>query len=118
VLAHVSEERSTQAIPSKPTLYQGEYPLIPRFTGNSSQVALKTPTPQNKPPPGYVANNRCYKCQGLRYIASKCPNRRVITLAKYQVVQEGEIEEEMKVYLMEHQEEDEVVAEQMREICW
>jgi len=47
----------------------------------------------------------------LGHIASDCPNRRLITLAKYQVAQEEEIEEEREICLMGEREGDEVVAE-------
>jgi len=29
---------------------------------------------------------RCFRCQGLGHIASKCPNKRVVTLAEYQSI--------------------------------
>jgi len=37
---------------------------------------------------------RCFKCQGLGHIAADCPNQKVITLAKWEVVKEGKKEVE------------------------
>jgi len=82
-----------------------------KTTSDSSQIAPKTLSPQDKPPSGHNANRRCYKCHDLGHIASDCPNRRLITWQKYQEAQEEEIEEEREVCLMEEQEEEEVVAE-------
>ena len=39
-------------------------------------------------------NRRCFKCQGLRHIASDCPNHKVITLAEWSAVKEVFEEEE------------------------
>jgi len=50
-------------------------------------------------------NKRCFKCQSLGHIASKCPNRRIISLTEWQTCKEDEQEEEKEVYLMEEQEE-------------
>jgi len=46
-------------------------------------------------------NRRCFKCQGLGYIASECPNRRFISLAEWETCKEEEEEEEKEVYFME-----------------
>ena len=42
-----------------------------------------------------MSNRRCFKCQGLRHIASNCPNRKVISLAEWSAEKE-EFEEEEK----------------------
>jgi len=56
---------------------------------------------------------RCFKCQGLSHIASECPNRKIITLAEWDVIKEAEVEGEKEVHLMEEQDEsqEEVVQE-------
>jgi len=41
-----------------------------------------------------MSNRRCFKCQGLRHIASDYPNRKVITLAEWTAVKENFEEEE------------------------
>ena len=43
-----------------------------------------------------MGTGRCFKCQGLRHIALDCPNRKVITLAEWAIVNEV-FEEEGKV---------------------
>jgi len=43
-----------------------------------------------------MSTRRCFKCQGLRHIASDCLNRKVVTLAKWRVVDEQEIVKEIK----------------------
>jgi len=40
----------------------------------------KIQTPQNRPNPNPISNRRCFKYQGLRHIASDCPNHTVVTL--------------------------------------
>jgi len=42
-----------------------------------------------------MSNRRCFKCQGPGYVASDCPNCKVITLAEWSAVKE-EFEEEDK----------------------
>ena len=44
-----------------------------------------------------MSNRRCFKCQGLRHIASDSPNRKVITLAEWTAVKENFEEEENEV---------------------
>jgi len=41
-------------------------------------------------------NERFFKCQGHRHIASNCPDHRVITLAKWTAIQEVFKEDENK----------------------
>ena len=50
---------------------------------------------------------RCFRCQGLGHIASECPNKRIVTLAKFQAsFEEFEEEEgEQEVSLNEFMEE-------------
>jgi len=43
-----------------------------------------------------MSNRCCFKCQGLRHIASDCPNRRIITLAEWDAIREEDKEEEQK----------------------
>ena len=59
-----------------------------RGTNSKATIALKnTPKPQIKDEgkqPQVVLSGlqqrRCFKCPGLRHIASKCPNRHVVAL--------------------------------------
>ena len=63
-----------------------------------------TPAPQKAYPPANRANQGpmnpgwCFKCQGLGHIAAECPNRRVITLAKWEAVKEESAEEEKEEF--------------------
>jgi len=50
-------------------------------------------------------NRRCFKCQGLGHIVLEFPNRRTISLAKWESCREEEEEEEKEVYFVEEQEE-------------
>jgi len=56
-----------------------------------------------------MSNVRCFKCQGLVYIGSNCPNRKVITLSEWsdvkKVFEEEEIEDESEQELEENQKE-------------
>ena len=83
-----------------------------------SYTTLKPFNPPNrKPPPPTVPKTapqmstkpketrRCFRRQGLGHIAFECPNKRVVTLSKYQVSFEEEIEEEKELYLNEALEE-------------
>ena len=51
-----------------------------------------------------MSNRCCFKCQGLRHIASDCPNRRIITLAERDAIGEEDKEEEQKEDEEEEQE--------------
>jgi len=52
----------------------------------------------------------CFKYHRLGHIAYKCSNKRVITLAEYQLGQEEEVKNEREICLMEEQEGEEVIA--------
>jgi len=54
-------------------------------TQSPTNTVKTTSTPSDK--------KRCFRCQGLAHFASKCPNKRVVTLAEYQASCE-ELEEE------------------------
>jgi len=41
-----------------------------------------------------MSTKRCFKWKGLGHIVANCPNRKVITLAKWKAMEEQEIEEE------------------------
>jgi len=61
-----------------------------------------------KPPLNPQERRRCYKCQGFGHIALECSNRRVMTMAECQAIEEVEWEEEKndnEVHLMEVKEE-------------
>jgi len=59
---------------------------------------------------------RCFKCKERGHIASKCPNRKVITLAEWRGVdeqeKEGDFEGETEANLEERQEEVEEEADE------
>jgi len=63
-----------------------------------------------------MSTRRCFKCQGLGHIASKCPNHEVITFTVWRAVdkqeKEGEIEGETEE---EHKESQEEVEEEADE---
>ena len=65
-----------------------------------SNTPPKNPTPQNKPLYSSNANSRCYNYQGLGHIGLQCPNRRVMTLAEYEVTQVEEEEQERDLCLV------------------
>jgi len=56
-----------------------------------------------------MSARRYFKCQGLGHIAADCPNRKVITIVKWEAVKEGEKEvepeEELEEEKVESQEE-------------
>jgi len=43
-----------------------------------------------------MSSRCCFKCQGLGYIASDCPNQRIITLTKWDAIREKDKEDEQK----------------------
>jgi len=63
------------------------------------QIYKKNQAPQRPlpnppcPNPYPISQRRCYKCQGLRHIASDCPSCKVVTLAEWEAI-EGEFAEE------------------------
>jgi len=91
---------------NKGSSYAPPKPSIPiPSTPQKSQPPQKNqPLPNRRNPPP-MSNRRCFKCQGLGCIASECPNRRIISLAKWEACREEEEEEEKEVYFIEEQEE-------------
>ncbi|XP_021288378.1 uncharacterized protein LOC110419610 [Herrania umbratica] len=65
---------------------------IPLSTVNSSKTASK-----NDKETAFIrafnVNKKCFKCQGFGHIASDCPNRRIISLVKEEVMEEFIMEE-------------------------
>ena len=55
---------------------------LPPFTPQKTQAPPKSLALQKHPNPNPMSTRRCFKRQGLGHIASECPNRKVITLAK------------------------------------
>jgi len=66
-----------------------------------NQATQRPPPNPPHPNPYPISQRRCYKCQGLGYIASDCPSRKVVTLAEWEAI-EGEFAEEKE----EEKEED------------
>jgi hypothetical protein len=79
---------SKPVTPSTPFLQKGQAP-------QNSQP------PQNGPNPDPITPRSCFKCQGLGHIASECPNRKIISLPKWE---DNKEKENHKVCLMEEQE--------------
>ncbi|GJT80165.1 reverse transcriptase domain-containing protein [Tanacetum coccineum] len=50
---------------------------ISNSTRSTSSATSYNPTSSRE---GVSTNKRCYKCQGLRHIATDCPNRKIITI--------------------------------------
>ena len=81
----------------------------PSFS-QKNQDPQKAQPPQNRPNPGPLTPRRCFKCQGLRHIASEGPNRRIISLAEWEASKKEEEEEDREICLME-EDQEEVVEE-------
>jgi len=64
------------------------------FTPQSTQTPQKSQPPLNRPNPNPISTRRCFKCQGLGHITADFPNRKVITVPEWKVVQDQEIEKE------------------------
>jgi len=73
-------------------------------TPQKRKTPQKAYTPKNCPNPSPMSGKRCFKCQGLGNIASDCPNRKVISLAKWETIKEDD-EDEGKEESVEKEEE-------------
>ena len=63
-----------------------------------------------------MSNKGCFKCQGLRHIASDYPNHKAITLVEWlSVKKEFEEEENEDDYENEHKETQEEIVEEVDE---
>ena len=59
-----------------------------------------------------MSTRRCFKCQGLGHKVSECPNRKVITLAEWRVLDEQEKEDEIEGETEENPEESQEEVEE------
>ena len=69
----------------------------------TTSTPQKSLAPQNIPNPSPMRTRKCFKCRGPGYVPSKCPNKRVISLAEWEAIVEEELEEP-EVCLMKDQE--------------
>jgi len=97
VLAHKVELQKRikgKGMVSKPSPLP--YPLqklshnTPKSAPNTNSRPLPPTAPQtpSKQPPKIRDKKWCFPCQGLRHYASECPNKRMVTFAKYQASSE------------------------------
>ncbi|XP_048503161.2 uncharacterized protein LOC125498889 [Beta vulgaris subsp. vulgaris] len=86
---------------TKPTPYSK-----PNTTLSKPNTSYSSKPPQKNEVKPTVPNTprRCYRCQGLGHIASECPNKKVITLAEYEAIEEGYEEEEEEENMEEEEE--------------
>ena len=102
-------------MPKGTPFHKGSFPYPTKPMGPST-FPQKNPAPQksqappNRPNPSPNASKRCFRCQGLGHITSKCPNRRIISLAEWEANKEEE-EEEDRVLCLQEEEQEEVVEE-------
>ena len=57
-------------------------------------LLAKSLVPPNRPKPDPINPRRCFKCQGLGYTPSDCPNKEITSLAEWEKTMEEENEEE------------------------
>jgi len=104
-------KRDTPEPPQRtyPTFNKGSLPPpVPKPQTTQATIPLAKPNP-SKAPLNPHEKRRCYNCQGFGHIASKCPNRRVITMREFRALEEtqlmGEEGSEKEVHLMDYEEE-------------
>ena len=98
----VEQQRKSKGKSPLPKPYTRPYPTqrtpntFPRPQSNQNSrptpPTAQTQTQRAQPKPD--DRSRCSRCQGLRHIASECPNKRIVTLAEYQASFEEFVEEE------------------------
>jgi len=89
--------KGSLSLPPKPANPSLSFP-------QKNQAPQRNQPPQNRPNPGPSTPWRCFKCQGLRHIASQCPNRRIISLAEWEANEEEEEEEDNVIGIEEDHE--------------
>ncbi|XP_021737357.1 uncharacterized protein LOC110703884 [Chenopodium quinoa] len=83
---------------SKEASYRGNTPTKFPPKTNSSTSTKKVENPVTTSKPQRQGNNnptsrRCFKCQGFGYIASECPNSRIISLVEEELLEEEQVED-------------------------
>ncbi|XP_057248316.1 uncharacterized protein LOC130590268 [Beta vulgaris subsp. vulgaris] len=89
------------------------YPKPTSTTQKPNQPTTYTPKPNTKPdtiPSLGKAPRRCYRCQGLGHIATECPNKKVISLAEYESLEDVIADQEEEEESGEEYEEGRVVG--------
>ncbi|PWA85827.1 hypothetical protein CTI12_AA145160 [Artemisia annua] len=75
----------------RPTTYSKPTSTHKTTTSTNSQPSMIS-NPKSEPP---KAPRRCFRCQGLGHIASECPNKRMISLADFEVAGGFEFESDL-----------------------
>jgi hypothetical protein len=75
----------------RPTTYSKPTSTHKTTTSTNSQASMIS-NPKSEPP---KAPRRCFRCQGLGHIASECPNKRMISLADFEVAGGFEFESDI-----------------------